>query len=243
MPRRMIPVVTLFTAAVAAGCAPQQPDRRGVAPGETLLQVSATGRAEARPTEARFSAGVSSIAASASAASEANNRKMTAVVAALRSLGVEAKDIQTRQLTISRIGYGPNRNGFEANNVVEVRLRAIDKAGQVIGSASAAGANILSGPDLRVGDPDAASNAAHAAAYKAARKRAEVYAQAAGMKVARILSIRDGGAYAPPITYETSDARLVAPQTVSAPPPPPVYGGTNQAQVAVAVDFALAPAR
>ena len=220
---------------VLGACSPGSRDPRGVDRDEVLLQVTASGQAETAPNEARFSAGVSSIEASAGAATSANNAVMNKVVTALQGFGVAKADIQTQRLTVSRIDWGANKNKFEASNVVSVRMRAIDKAGAAIAAVTQAGANVLSGPDLRVGDPEAASRSAYANAYKAARARADTYAEAAGLKVARVLAIRDGGTPAPPVPYEMMD-RVVA-QAASAPPP--VMAGTSTSQVNVSVDFAL----
>jgi len=220
-------------------CSPGPRDPRGVGHDEVLLQVTASGQAETAPNEARFSAGVSSIGATADAATTANNNIMNKVVTALQGFGVAGPDIQTQRLTVSRIDWGANKNKFEASNVVSVRMRAVDKAGAAISAVTQAGANILSGPDLRVGDPEAASRSAYASAYKAARARAATYAQAANLKVARVLTIRDGGASAVPMAYESMGMMdRVAPQAVAAPP---VMAGTNTSQVNVSVDFALAP--
>ncbi len=119
-------------------------------------------------------------------------------------------------------------------------MRTVDKAGAAIAAVTQAGANVLSGPDLRVGDPEAASRSAYANAYKAARARAETYAQAANLKVARdphhpgrrLVQRADG------LRVEAMMDRA-APQAVAAPPP--VMAGTNTSQVSVSVDFALAP--
>ncbi|HYG26317.1 MAG TPA: SIMPL domain-containing protein, partial [Caulobacteraceae bacterium] len=67
----------------------REPDPRGVDRGEVLLQVVATGKSETRPDEARFTAGVQTIAASADAASTRNNEVMNRVTAALQRLGVK----------------------------------------------------------------------------------------------------------------------------------------------------------
>ncbi len=71
----MTPAKPLIAAslAVLAGCTPAPPDPRGVGRGETLLTVSGTGRAEATPDQALFTAGLSSIAPSAEAASARND--------------------------------------------------------------------------------------------------------------------------------------------------------------------------
>lgn len=42
---------------ILAACQPTEPDPRGVRPGETLLTISATGRADSRPDEARHGLG------------------------------------------------------------------------------------------------------------------------------------------------------------------------------------------
>ena len=182
-------IAALLAITLAAGCTPSPPDPRGVGRDEVLLQVSATGTAEAAPDEARFQTGVSSIGASAGSATEANNRIMNDVIGALSTLGVDKADIQTRQLTVQRITYGTNKNKFEASNIVSVRMRDVEKAGAAISATTEAGANVVSGPDLRVADPETASQSAYANAYKAARARADAYASAAGMEVARVLVI------------------------------------------------------
>lgn len=81
-------------------------------------------------------------------------------------------------------------------------------------AATEAGAKILSGPDLRIANSESAASAAYGEAFKAARARAQAYADAAGMEISRVLTIRDDGG-----------ARIMAGQTTS--------------RVAVQVHFAL----
>jgi uncharacterized protein YggE len=212
-----------------------------------LLQVAATGRTETRPDEARFTVGVSTNAGSAAAASTGNAAAMTRAMQALERLGIKADDVQTRSITLSRIDYGPERGRFTANNLVEVRARDLRVVGQAIAAVTEAGGNVVSGPDLRISDPERADNAAYAAAYKAARARAEAYASAAGLKVTRILAIRDGSAEGPPIAYgyATADAGAVATEQAAAPPPvltrsaAPFQSGVTTREVRVRADFAL----
>lgn len=228
------------TAAVLAltGCGPHRPDPRGVERNEVLLQVSAIGQTDAKPDTARFAVGVSSIGATSQAATEANNAKMNAVVSALKSLGVGDADLQTKQLTIARQDWGANKGKFEANNVVEVRMRDVEKAGAAIAGATQAGANVMWGPNLSITDPEAASRNAYVAAFKAARARADAYASAARMKVARVLRINDGsaGGSPPPMPYAADRVMLESAQAAA---PPPVMAGTATQQVSVSVDFAL----
>ena len=228
-----------------SACQPSAPDPRGVDRDETLLTVSATGRAETRPDEARFSLGVGTIAATAAEASRLNNEKMAKVTAALERFGIGRDDLQTANLGLSRIDYRRERGRFQANNTLTVRLKAVPRAGEAVLAATEAGANLVAGPTLRVSDAEKASMSAYAAAYRAARLRADAYADAAGLKVHRVLVIRDGGqAGGEP---QPMDAAAYAPppppivRTEQASPPPPFNPGVNSSTVTVRVDFALEP--
>jgi uncharacterized protein YggE len=233
---------TLGLILALGACSKAAPDPRGVERDEVLVQVSASGSADTRPDEARFTVGVETIAATSGAASAQNSATINKVAAALQRLGVKDDDLQTRSITLSRIEYGPNRGRFQANNLIDIKVRDIKRAGEALAAITEAGANVLSGPNLRVSDPENAGRSAYAAAFRSARARAEAYAQAAGLKVARVLAIRDsgeggGGPYPYPEEAMSMDlqARNVAP--VSAPPP--VQPGVSTRQVQIRVDFAL----
>lgn len=235
-----------------AACSNQADEARGVDYGETLLSVSASGQAESRPDRAQFQAGIETWARTAKAASEANSEKIEEIVAALRELGVEDDDIQTRAVSVQRIDWGDRKGQFQAANVVAVTLADPDRAGAAVTAVTEAGANIVSGPNLSMSDPEAVANLAYADAYKAARQRAEAYAKAAGMQVGRVLYIRDAGGTqgqtylrgADAMADEAVQVRSTAPPPVAAPPPPQegspgMMIGTTRSDVYIQVDFAL----
>ena len=243
---RFINLLAAGTAFALAACADAPYDPRGVDHGETLLSVSATGQAETRPDEAFFQAGVNSYAGTARAASEANTRDIAKVVDALKAAGIAEQDIQTRAVSVGKVDWGPNKGQFQAANVVAVTVRNVNAAGRAVTAATEAGANLVSGPDLRMSDPEKAATEAYGAAYRAAKLRAEAYAEAAGMEIARVLTIRDGGG--------TQGNQYLPGAPVAPPPPPPVamqaspesgagriMPGQTTSMVAVQVDFALVP--
>ena len=233
----IVPVVFL------AACERAPVDPRGVDRSETFLTVSATGGADARPDEARMQLGVQSLGPSANAAGRANREKMEKVTQALAGLGVKSEDLQTRNLSLQRIEYGRERGQFRADNMLEVKIRDMGKVGEAVAVVTDAGANVVSGPDLRVSDRETANRSAYAAAYKAARARAEAYAGAANLKIDRVIGIYDGGeSYAPP-PYGRSVGMDAVAQTAAPPPvsPAPFNPGINSTEVRVRVDFALAP--
>ena len=124
------PLSVLGLALALGACSTSAPDPRGVARDEVLVQVSASGRAATRPDEARFTVGVETIAATSGAASTQNTATINKVAAALQRLGVREDDLQTRSITLSRIDYGPNRGRFQANNLIEIKVRDIKRAGE-----------------------------------------------------------------------------------------------------------------
>lgn len=241
MSRRLL----LLVLPALAACQPTAPDPRGVARDETLLSVQASGRADTRPDEARLQLGVQSNAPTAAEASRFNRDKMAKVAAALATLGVKPDDLQTRNLTLQRIDYGPERGRFRADNQVEVKLRDMARVGEAVAAATEAGANLVGGPDLRISDREAASRSAYAAAFRAARARAEAYAGAADLKIARVLTIQDGGEYGSPIPYgqAMNQSRMVESNATAqvAPPSAPFSAGISTQEVRVRVDFALRP--
>ncbi|MBX7458331.1 SIMPL domain-containing protein [Qipengyuania sp. 1NDH17] len=238
-----------------AACGDRVDEARGVDHGETLLSVSAGGQAESRPDRAQFNAGIETFSRSATAASEANAKKIEEIVAALRELGVAEEDIQTQNVSVRRIEWGDRKGQYQASNVFEVTMDNPDRAGAAISTVTEAGANILSGPSLTMSDPEAVANLAYADAYKAARKRAEAYAEAAGMEISRVLYIRDAGGQQGSTWLRGAQAMndAMVESAAAAPPPPPfartvapqdhgspgMMVGTTRSQVYIQVDFAL----
>ena len=248
----------LFLAAVAplalTACGDRADEARGVDHGETLLSVSAMGQAESRPDRAQFNAGIETFSRGATTASEANAKKIAEIVAALHELGVEEEDIQTRNVGVQRVQWGDRKGQYQATNVFEVTMDDPDKASAAISAVTEAGANVLSGPSLTMGDPEEVLNQAYADAYEAARKRAEAYAAAAGMEVSRVLYIRDAGGQQGQQWIAGAQAMNDAMVEEAMAPPPPVSPrpvvrtqggspglmvGTTQTSVNIQVDFAL----
>lgn len=249
------PTLLAVTGCIAlTGCSADTTDPRGVDRSETLLSVSASGEADTRPDEAQFQAGVQNWGASAAAASEATQDDIAEIVQALRALGIAEDDIQTSAVGVQRLDYGDREGQFQATNTLTVSVRDIDKASAAVTAVTGVGANIVSGPDLRLSDPEAAANSAYANAYAAARRRAEAYAEAADMEISRVLYIRDTGGSqgnryiggAQQIAYQVAPPPVAPPPPVAMAPRPEEGGygatimpGQTTSSVTVQVDFAL----
>ena len=181
----------------------QAQDMRPVLVDGTILDVSATGTSTRVPDVALIQAGVVTQAATAAEAMQQNGARMASVLAALRKAGIAERDIQTANVSLSpQYRYAQNEapviTGYQASNQVSVRFRDVARSGAILDALVREGANNIQGPNLMVDKPEAALDEARVDAIKRARARAELYAQAAGLRVERILSISEGGAMPPP---------------------------------------------
>lgn len=164
----------------------------------TLLEVSAEGRTVRTPDVATIRAGVVTQGATAAAALGDNAQRMAAVLAALKKAGVAARDMATAQVSLEpqyryADGQPPAITGYQARNSVSVRFRDVARSGTILDALVAQGANQIDGPNLSLDQPDAALDEARADAVKRARARADLYARAAGLRVAKVLSITENG--------------------------------------------------
>jgi uncharacterized protein YggE len=224
----------------------QAADSLLVAPGDTLLTITAEGKSTRTPDLATFSTGVQTTGKTASEAMKANAAAMSKVVAALTGAGVANRDIQTSNLSLnpvyedrsnqpqSRQDLPPRIVGYQAANTVNVRARDLARMGQVIDALVAAGANQVNGPDFALDKPEAALDEARADAIRSARARADLYARATGLKVLRVVSIAESGGYSPqPRVYR---AKAMAMDAAT-----PVAAGEVGMNVSVTVQYELAP--
>ena len=170
---------------------------------DKLVTVTGEATVAAAPDTAVIRIGVTSQGKTARAASDANAKEMTAVLAAIKDSGIADRDIQTTSLSLQP-QYDPNKTGaarligFQANNQVTVKIRDIGQLPAVLDRAIAAGANEMSGIEFVVSEQSKLLDKARAEAIADARRKAELYANAAGMKVGRVMSISEEGSAPPP---------------------------------------------
>ena len=164
---------------------------------QRLLSVSGEATVQRAPDQGMVRFGVEARAKTAQAAMETVAGNMTAILAALEAKGVAAKDTQSSGLSFYPI-Y-PDRNsdgpiepeGFGASLTLAVAIRDLKKAGEIIDTALIAGANRMDGLSFGLADPDPATDEARALAVKKAVARAQILAEAAGIKLGSVQRIRD----------------------------------------------------
>jgi uncharacterized protein YggE len=202
-----------------------------------MITVSGEATVSVAPDQAQIEAGVASEAKTAREASEANNAAMSKVLLALKGAGIAEKDYQTSRLSLQP-QYAPNRSGpspvvgYRASNRVTVRVRDVARLAGVIDVLVSAGANDIGGINFMVSNASKLLDEARERAVADARRKAEIYARAAGVTLGAPLSISEEGAPGP-VLYRAKVAS--AGMAVSAP----VAQGEETLQVNVSVSWAI----
>lgn len=204
---------------------------------ERTVSVSATGQVAAEPDTARISSGVVSEAATAREALARNSAAMAKLIDGLKSAGVEPKDIQTSSFHVEprytnpRDGQAAVIDGYRVVNQVEVLARDLSKLGQLLDSLVASGANQMGGLSFEVSKAETLKDEARKAAMANARRRAELFAAAAGASLGEVITISEEVAMSGPRPFGA--AREVAMKAV------PIEAGTEMLEARVTVTWAL----
>lgn len=156
------------------------------------ISVTGEGQVQAAPDMASLSLGVTAQSAEAQAAMSESAARMRSVMGALEDAGIAPRDMQTRTMSVSPLREdGGAVSGFEARNMLDVRIRQLDALGGVLDAVLAEGANALSGLRFELSDRAAAQDEALRRAVADARARAKLLADAAEVDLGPVRSIRD----------------------------------------------------
>lgn len=209
-------------------------------PGEHTISVSGTGRVVLTPDMADLRLGVTTTAKTVKEAQATNATSMSAVIAALKALGIAERDIQTTTLSLGPVyDYSTNANpprltGYTLTNAIAVTIRDLDVAGDAIDGALAAGATTLDSITFRVADQANAEKQAREAAMAEAKAKAQTLASAAGVSIEGVGSISETVAPIPYPVFYGAMAGAVARDAQT-----PVLAGTNEVSVTVAVSYVI----
>lgn len=167
------------------------------------ITVSGAGEAFGAPDLALLNLGVSAQGKTVKEARETAAAAMNNVLDALKDSGVADKDVQTRQFRIEpEYEYPDGRQeliGFRVTNIVEAKVRDLDRLGEVIDDVAEAGGDVVQvqGLSFTIEKPDELRAQARAEAVADARARAESLADLAGVKLGKPISINESTAIPP----------------------------------------------
>lgn len=208
-------------------------------PSPGYVIVVGEGRVAVAPDLVQVRSGVTTIAKTVKESVETNSRTMAAVITSLTESGIGQKDIQTSQFSIQPMYSVPDQHseakltGYRVSNQVTARVRHIDKLGDVLERLTAAGATEIGSVEFLVSDPSKALDEARQEAVADARRKAEVYARAAGITLGHVVSIEENAGGLPGPILPRTQALGVAAQV-------PIAAGETTLHASATVVFDLA---
>jgi len=228
------PLVLLLLAAPGFAATGSEPPRREI-------HVQGRGVASGAPDEAMVQLGVETRSADAARAVRENSEKVGAIRARLAGAGVEAKDVRTAQLSVTpqqpfdpQTGRPSGAPSYVVDHVLAVRVRSLEKLGDVLGGSVAAGANQIQSVAFVVSDPSRLEADARAKAMAEARARAEQLARAGGVELGPPLAISESAIHPMP---RGDVAYRMAAEAVAAPVP--VAAGELEVEIQVQVTYGI----
>ncbi len=168
------------------------------------LTVVGEGFADAVPDMATITLGVMSEAKTAGVALRETSAATAEVLALLTDKGIAPRDMQTSNLSLSPLWNNSSSlngergiSGYQANNTVVVRVRALDGLGEILDAVVDQGANTFNGLSFGLQNPGPAQDAARKAAVAEAMRKAALYTEAAGLVLGPVLELSESGAATP----------------------------------------------
>jgi uncharacterized protein YggE len=187
----------------------------------SFISVTGEARISVPPDMAQIDAGVTTDARTAREASDANNAAMGKVLLALKGAGIDEKDYQTSRLSLqpqyssAKSGSPMTVAGYRASNRVTIRLRDVTKVASTIDTLVTAGANEIGDINFMVSQASKLLDDARGQAVADARRKAEIYAKAAGVTLGAPLSISEEGAAQPLFRARMAGKMAVAPTPIA----------------------------
>lgn len=217
--------------------------------GMTSIMVRGEGEVMARPDVGAFSFSVTAEAKDAASAQTQSAEKTNAILAYLEEAGVEEKDVKTSGYSLNpKYRYetqvcpvnmycppsDPVIDGYTVTQTVEVKVRDLDKAGDLISGTGERGATNISGLSFTVDDESNLKAEAREAAIADAKEKAQVLADELGVRLVRIMSYYEEEGYPMPYGGYGGDAMMARSEAAVAPSFPT---GENETKTTVSITF------
>lgn len=213
-----------------------------------IIEVSGEGEVLAKPDIGSFSFSVEAKGEDAATAQEQSAIATNAILTYLKEAGVEEKDVKTQDYnlrknyryeeTLCLTGYCPSNrvdDGYIVNQSVMVKVRDLDKAGEIIAGVGDKGATNISSLNFTIDDMDALEEEARAKAIADAKAKAERLADDLGVRIERIVSFNESSYQ--PYAARAMMAMDMAVEESAESMAPEIPVGENQVTKTVSITF------
>ncbi len=159
------------------------------------VTISGQGKVLAKSDIGQIDLSVVTQAASVSAAVTENNDKMNKITKALKDLGIAEDDLKTASYNVNpSYQYTAGKStiiGYEVNQTLQVKIRDLNKASQVLEKAASSGANQVGSLSFTIDDTEKLKEEARKQAIEKAKKKAEEMEKALGIRLGKIIGFNE----------------------------------------------------
>jgi len=157
--------------------------------------IAGEGRMSVLPDIAKIEVGTVIERVTVGAAQKENTRIMNALNEKLDSFGVAKADVQTSNYSIQPVydwNDGKQRlRGYQVAQSLRLKIRDLDKVGDIIGAAGELGANQIGGIEFTVDEPEAIKQQARVKALENAKSKADALSKVVGVDIVRVISFSE----------------------------------------------------
>ena len=250
----LVLLVLAFTVSAVVGIGNQLKEGKYIGENvksQNTITVSGEGEVYTKPDLAKVSFSVKNEAQTVSEAMELNSERMNAVIEAVKNEGVEGKDLKTTNFNLSpryewrkpeeQLSISPDDGrrilvGYEVNQSLQVKIRNMDSVGDVIESATDAGANKVGNVAFTVEDQEAVKEKARKQAIDDAKKKAGKLASRLGVDLVKIVNYNEG--YSSPRFYQEREMSMDA-TDAGGDASPNIQTGENKVNVNVNITYQI----
>ncbi|MGE5552987.1 MAG: SIMPL domain-containing protein [Betaproteobacteria bacterium] len=215
---------------------------RVLRPGTAGISVTGEATAKADPDQAEFTLGLETRGATAREVQAKSAAAMAKVVQALTAAGLDRKDIRTSTYNLTPVRRWDEKSGrdvltgYQATSLVTAVTEETAEVGALVDAAVSAGANTVQDISFSVADPAEVRQQALARAIADARSRAQKMAEAAGVRLGKVIAMSDATTVEHPVTFTKEALDLgAASRTARTPVEPGQIRFTTRVQVTFAI--------
>lgn len=218
---------------------------------KSKISVQGEGSIGVKPDLVSIRIGVNMERETAAEALRDNNEIMAKVSGRVSELGVEERDVMTSSVSLNPV-YNYIRDkktdtnkrvlsGFNASNQVTLRIRKLDSVGDVLGALVEAGVNTIDSIRFTAEDTRAAADDARTLAVTDAKRKADVFASAAGYRVTSVIEIDSHDSNTPPVVHKAGNARMLMSSMEDSVGAVPIAGGELTVSSSVSIVYQIEP--
>jgi hypothetical protein len=209
------------------------------------FSVTGSGTVYAKADIANLSVGFKTpVKKTAAEATKENSEKMNEIISAVKGLDVEAKDIKTTNYSLRPVynwteKEGQQLVGYEVSQNADIKIRNLDKIGDIIAQTTAKGANQVGDISFTIDDEYELKNEARELAITKAKEKAEIIARQTGMKLGDIKGVFESSVSPMPM-YDYSNARkeMLSADAVGVSAPA-IESGQNEIKVEITLSYEI----